>query len=77
MEYNTDKVDDATLALLYLNMWDDKFASRSWKGFDWDTLARLHQKGLIDDPKGKAKSIVFTSEGRKMAKELFHKLFDE
>jgi hypothetical protein len=77
MKYNKDKVDDATLALLYLNIWNEKFASRSWKGFDWDTLERLHQKGFIYDPKGKAKSLMFTPEGRKMAEELFHKLFDK
>jgi len=75
MKYNQDKVDEATLALLYLNMWDEGTGARAWKGFDWDTLDRLHQKGLIHDPKGKAKSIAITPEGRKMAGELFHKLF--
>ena len=57
MKYNQDKVDEATLALLYLNMWDEGTGARTWKGFDWDTLDRLHQKGFIHDPKGKAKSI--------------------
>lgn len=73
MKYNQDKIDEATLALLFLNMWDE---DRAWKGFDWDTLDRLHQKGFIGDPKGKAKSVIITPEGRKMAEELFHKLFD-
>jgi hypothetical protein len=77
MKYNQDKVDEATLALLYLNMWDEELISRAWKGFDWDTLDRLHQKGLIHDPKGKAKSIIITPEGRKMSEELFHKVFEE
>jgi hypothetical protein len=56
-------------------MWDEEFVSRAWKGFDWDTLGRLHQKGLIHDPKGKAKSIIITPEGRKISEELFHKFF--
>ena len=73
MKYNHDKIDEATLALLFLNMCGE---DRAWKGFDWDTLDRLHQKGLIFDPKGKAKSVVMTPEGRKLSEELFHKLFD-
>lgn len=77
MDYNQDKVDEATLALLYLNMWDEDAGTRTWKGFDWDTLDRLYQKGFIHDPKGKAKSIAVTPEGRKMAEELFLKLFEK
>ncbi len=76
MKYDQNKVDEATLALLYLNIWEEKSVSRAWKGFDWDTLDRLHEKGLIHNPKGKAKSIVITSEGRNMAEKLFHKLFE-
>jgi hypothetical protein len=30
--------------------------ARTWKGFDWDTLDRLYEKGWIFDPKNKAKS---------------------
>ena len=77
MEYNRDKVDEATLALLFLNMWDEKSVTRAWKGFDWDTLDRLYEKGLICDPKGKAKSVIISPEGRKMAEELFHQLFNK
>ena len=77
MEYHHDKVDEATLALLFLNMWDEESVARAWKGFDWDTLDRLYGKGLISDPKGKAKSVIITPEGRKMAEELFHRMFDK
>jgi hypothetical protein len=42
MEIDTDKVDEAVLALLYLTLHD---GARAWKGFDWDTLNRLHAKG--------------------------------
>lgn len=45
MEFDTDKIDDATLALLYLTLHD---RTRAWKGHDWDTLDRLHEKGLIE-----------------------------
>jgi hypothetical protein len=73
--YNWDKVDEAALALLSLNFWTYGGATRAWKGFDWDTLDRLHQKGYISDPRSKAKSVVMTEEGEQRALELFEKLF--
>ena len=75
MDYDTDKVDDAVLALLYLTMHGDKFGSRAWKGHDWNALNRLYEKGLIGDPKSKAKSVVMTEEGQARSVELFWKLF--
>ena len=60
MEIDTDRIDEAVLALLYLGLHD---RYRVWKGFDWNAMDRLHEKGLISDPVGKAKSVVFTEEG--------------
>ncbi len=77
MEYDKDKVDEMTLALLYLVMWNEQPMTRAWKGFDWDTLDRLYQKGFIHDPKGKAKSIAVSPEGRIKAEELFLKHFEK
>jgi hypothetical protein len=57
---NTAKIDDAVLALLFLGLHD---GCRAWKGFDWDAMHRLHEKGYITDPVGKAKSVVFTEKG--------------
>jgi hypothetical protein len=48
---------------------------RVWKGFDWDAMERLHQKGLISDPVGKAKSVVLTAEGQREAERLFAQMF--
>jgi len=73
MEYDKDKVDEMTMALLYLVMWQDGRYDRAWKGFNWDTMDRLHQKGWISDPRGKAKSVAVTSEGGKKAQDLFRK----
>ena len=75
MAYDTDKVDDAVLALLFLTMWGSRHDTRAWKGHDWATLDRLHAKGYIADPKGKAKSVAMTEEGKARAEELFHQLF--
>jgi hypothetical protein len=74
MPLNTDKIDDAALALLYLTLHDDNLA---WKGFDWGVLGRLHDKGMIHDPIGKVKSVVFTEEGLQRAKALFEEMFKE
>ena len=72
MALDTDKIDEAVLALLFLTRHDHW---RAWKGFDWDALSRLHDKGMIADPVNKAKSVVFTEEGLKRAEELFQAMF--
>ena len=72
VEIDTDKIDEAVLALLYLTL-HDRF--RAWKGFDWDAMDRLYRKGLIYDPVGKAKSVMLTDEGLVESERLFRKLF--
>ena len=63
-------------ALLALTVHDEnEFGARAWKGHDWDALNRLHEKGFIDDPKSKAKSIHLSPEGLEMAKKLFEQYF--
>jgi len=74
MSLNTDKIDDAVLALLYLTLHD---GYRAWKGFDWEALNRLHEKGMIHDPVNKAKSVAFTEGGLERAKKLFETMFEE
>ena len=73
MVIDTDKIDEAVLALLYLTLHD---GFRAWKGHDWDALDRLYQKGMIDNPVGKAKSVVLTDEGLSESRRLFRKLFE-
>jgi hypothetical protein len=75
MEYNKDKIDEATLALMWLVTQTDKNGSRAWKSFDWDTLDRLHEKGLISDPKSKAKSVAFSVEAEELSEALFKRMF--
>ena len=60
MDYDEEKVDEFTLALLYLVVHDrqEGFGARAWKGFDWDTMNRLHEKGYITNPVSKAKSVI-------------------
>jgi hypothetical protein len=49
--------------------------ARAWKGFDWDTLNRLHEKGYISNPVGRAKSVAMSEEGFLKTKELFERHF--
>ena len=73
MDIDTDKIDEAVLALLYLTL-HDQF--RAWKGHDWDVLDRLYRKGMIDNPVSKAKSVMLTDEGLSESERLFKKLFE-
>jgi hypothetical protein len=60
MQIDTDKIDEAVLALLFLTLHD---GARAWKSFDWDAMNRLHEKDLISDPVGKAKSVLLSERG--------------
>lgn len=71
-DIDTDRIDDAVLALLWLGLHD---GVRAWKSFDWDAMNRLHSKGLIDNPVNKAKSVLMTPEGMARSEQLFQALF--
>ena len=72
MAIDTDRIDDAVLALLHLTLHDE---SRVGKGFDSDTLSRLHQKGMIGDPAGEADTVALTSDGLQRSTKLFETMF--
>lgn len=72
MEPDNEKIDQAVLALMYLTLHD---GHRAWKTFDWGSTKRLHEQGFIENPIGKAKSVVFTERGLAEAERLFEKLF--
>jgi hypothetical protein len=71
MELDTDKIDDAVLALLMLGA----SGHRAWKGFDWEALNRLHQRGFISDPRTRSQSLEFSDEGLARARRLLAELF--
>ena len=72
IDIDTEKVDQAVLALVLLGRHD---GYRAWKGFDWEAMGRLHEKGYITDPVGKAKSVLFTEEGLRESERAFRELF--
>ncbi len=71
-EIDWEKIEEAALALLSMTRHD---GNRVWKSFDWGVMSRLHEKGLITDPVGKAKSVVLTQEGLQDAEAAFDRLF--
>jgi hypothetical protein len=68
-------VDEAVLALLWLNAFEDHGQSRAWKTFDRAAMELLHGRGLISDPKSDAKSVALTDEGRRVAEQASQKMF--
>lgn len=67
-----DRLAEAALAILSLTLHDN---GRVWKGLDWDLMDLLHEKGWIVDPQTKAKSVVLTEEGERLAHEFLQKHF--
>ena len=79
MIYSEEKVDEYTLALMFLvtNERNKGFGARAWKGFDWETMNRLHKKGFITNPVSKSKSVGISEEGFIKSETLFRKFFTE
>jgi hypothetical protein len=48
MALDYGKIDDAVLGLLYLGLHE---GARAWKGFDWEVMDRLHERGYISAPR--------------------------
>lgn len=72
MAIDTDRIDDAVLALLHLAL---QHQGRAGKALDADALGRLHQKGMIDDPAGDSNSVALTDNGMQRSKQLFETMF--
>ena len=65
--------NELTLLLIYLISWDEKDLvsnmRRAWKGYDFDTLDKLEEDGLISQSKT-AKSVYLTEKGLNAARML-------
>lgn len=73
MKYDEMKVDEVILALLFLNTLDEQ-SKETWNGLDWDSLNRLHERGLIATPR-KGSRVALTEEAYRLAKVMFEKYF--
>jgi len=75
MACDEKKIEMAVLALLYYGSFERPGNRSAWKTYDWAITERLYEQGLIGDPRGTSKSLVFTPEGEARAKEAFEALF--
>jgi hypothetical protein len=68
-----DQISRLTLLLIYLTSWEEKefgvTGHRAWKGYDFDILNKLEERGVIAQRKT-AKSVYVTEQGLKLAKQL-------
>lgn len=65
--YNLQRAGELVLALMQLGLHE---GSRTWKSYDWVVLDDLFERGLITDPKSKAKSVVLTDEGMALSRAM-------
>lgn len=77
-------IEELTLLLLYLTAWEEEpfkgiKAFRSWKGYPFEILDVLQEKGYISQAKykSKSKSVLLTEKGVKLAKQLENKYLGE
>ena len=70
-----EKLCEASLAILGLTASESHGVVRAWKGLDWDLMELLHRKGWIENPVGKAKSVVLTELGEELAPKLLERHF--
>ena len=71
-ELDAEKLAEVALGLLFLTIHD---GCRAWKGLDWGVMNLLFERGWIQDPHGKAKSVVLTDTGLALAEKLLLKHF--
>lgn len=72
---DTERLDEVVLALLWANAFESGALFRAWKSLDWETLDRLHAKGLIGNPRSQAKSVTLAPAAVERGQELFQKWF--
>lgn len=72
MELDNNKLDAAALAILSLTLHDGR---RVWKSVDWSITDRLYERGLIENPASRAKSLVLTDEGLAEAETMLARMF--
>lgn len=71
---NEELLEDLTLLVIYLSSWEERIAPdlttrRAWKGYLFEVLDALEEKGYIDQSR-RAKSLTLTEEGVARAREL-------
>ena len=79
-------IEELTLLLMYLTSWEEEglcydeddnlnkdIFKNTWKGYSFDAINELTDKGYLFPAKHENKSVTLTKEGQKVAKELMEK----
>ncbi|MDI3312092.1 MAG: DUF6429 family protein [Thermoanaerobacterium sp.] len=71
-------VKELTMMLMYLTRFNEKghFGKEldmAWKGYDFDTINELDEKGYIIQGSYRSKSVAITEDGVKLSRELLSK----
>lgn len=65
------KLEELALAVMYSALHDERWV---WKTIPFEITDRLHEQGLIDEPRSHRKSLCLTDEGLERAKAAFDAL---
>ena len=81
-----EKIEEFTLLLMYLTSWDEEslfydengnldkgVTKNAWKGYSFDAINKLTDKGYLFPAKYKNKSVRLPKEGEKIAESLMKK----
>lgn len=71
-DIDQEKLAEIVLAVLWLSA-HDNHGARVWKNVDWDAMNLLHEKGWIDNPRSKSKSVALSPEGETLATRFYEK----
>lgn len=71
-EFSPEQMERLTLLMLYLQSWNENGVARAWKGYDFDVLNKLNEKGFVNDRRGN-KSLYITEKGIEEAKKIMAK----
>jgi hypothetical protein len=71
-DIDQEKLAEIVLAVLWLSAHDNQ-GIRVWKNVDWDAMNLLHEKGWIDNPRSKSKSVALSPEGEALAAGFYEK----
>ncbi len=76
-----EKIEELTLLLMYLTSWEndntlEETYKQTWKGYSFDVINRLTNKGYLFPAKYSNKSVTFTKEGMDLAQKLLNEYFN-
>lgn len=73
--FNSERLDEVVLALLWANSFSEYGYHRAWKSLPWDALDRLHKRNLISNPRSRTRSVALVGDAHEHGRKLFEQWF--